>query len=292
MMAALDRTVQGIDRALEGKLQFLQKEIGDLGSLAVAFSGGVDSTFLVKTAHDVLGDQMMAVTARSESFPERELREAEEFCRREGIRHQIVNSEELEIEGFSHNPKNRCYLCKHELFEKILGIAKANGIEYVAEGSNMDDNGDYRPGLTAVAELGVKSPLRDADLDKEEIRRLSKAMGLPTWNKQSFACLSSRFVYGEEITRERLHMVDQAEQLLLDLGFHQVRVRIHGGTIARIEVLPEEFPRLMQEEIRRAVVMSFKSYGFAYVTMDLQGYRSGSMNETLTRDQREHGTEA
>ncbi len=292
MMAALDRTVQGIDRALEGKLQCLQKEIGDLGSLAVAFSGGVDSTFLVKTAHDVLGDQMMAVTARSESFPERELREAEEFCRREGIRHQIVNSEELEIEGFSHNPKNRCYLCKHELFEKILGIAKANGIEYVAEGSNMDDNGDYRPGLTAVAELGVKSPLRDAGLDKEEIRRLSKAMGLPTWNKQSFACLSSRFVYGEEITRERLHMVDQAEQLLLDLGFHQVRVRIHGGTIARIEVLPEEFPRLMQEEIRRAVVMSFKSYGFAYVTMDLQGYRSGSMNETLTRDQREHGTEA
>ncbi|MCI6637137.1 MAG: ATP-dependent sacrificial sulfur transferase LarE [Bilifractor sp.] len=291
-MAALDRTVQGIDRALEGKLQCLQKEIGDLGSLAVAFSGGVDSTFLVKTAHDVLGDQMMAVTARSESFPERELREAEEFCRREGIRHQIVNSEELEIEGFSHNPKNRCYLCKHELFEKILGIAKANGIEYVAEGSNMDDNGDYRPGLTAVAELGVKSPLRDAGLDKEEIRRLSKAMGLPTWNKQSFACLSSRFVYGEEITRERLHMVDQAEQLLLDLGFHQVRVRIHGGTIARIEVLPEEFPRLMQEEIRRAVVMSFKSYGFAYVTMDLQGYRSGSMNETLTRDQREHGTEA
>lgn len=292
MMAALDRTVQGIDRALEGKLQCLQKEIGDLGSLAVAFSGGVDSTFLVKTAHDVLGDQMMAVTARSESFPERELREAEEFCRREGIRHQIVNSEELEIEGFSHNPKNRCYLCKHELFEKILGIAKANGIEYVAEGSNMDDNGDYRPGLTAVAELGVKSPLRDVGLDKEEIRRLSKAMGLPTWNKQSFACLSSRFVYGEEITRERLHMVDQAEQLLLDLGFHQVRVRIHGGTIARIEVLPEEFPRLMQEEIRRAVVMSFKSYGFAYVTMDLQGYRSGSMNETLTRDQREHGTEA
>lgn len=292
MMTALDGAVQGIDRALEGKLQCLQKEIGDLGSLAVAFSGGVDSTFLVKTAHDVLGDQMMAVTARSESFPERELREAEEFCRREGIRHQIVNSEELEIEGFSHNPKNRCYLCKHELFEKILGIAKANGIEYVAEGSNMDDNGDYRPGLTAVAELGVKSPLRDADLDKEEIRRLSKAMGLPTWNKQSFACLSSRFVYGEEITRERLHMVDQAEQLLLDLGFHQVRVRIHGGTIARIEVLPEEFPRLMQEEIRRAVVMSFKSYGFAYVTMDLQGYRSGSMNETLTRDQREHGTEA
>lgn len=292
MMTALDGAVQGIDRALEEKLQRLQKEIGDLGSLAVAFSGGVDSTFLVKTAHDVLGDQMMAVTARSESFPERELREAEEFCRREGIRHQIVNSEELEIEGFSHNPKNRCYLCKHELFEKILGIAKANGIEYVAEGSNMDDNGDYRPGLTAVAELGVKSPLRDAGLDKEEIRRLSKAMGLPTWNKQSFACLSSRFVYGEEITRERLHMVDQAEQLLLDLGFHQVRVRIHGGTIARIEVLPEEFPRLMQEEIRRAVVMSFKSYGFAYVTMDLQGYRSGSMNETLTRDQREHGTEA
>ncbi|MGI6055811.1 MAG: ATP-dependent sacrificial sulfur transferase LarE [Bilifractor sp.] len=281
-----------MDQELEQKFQRLKEEIRGFGSLAVAFSGGVDSTFLVRAAHDVLGDHMMAVTARSESFPERELREAEEFCRSEGIRHQVVDSEELEIEGFSHNPKNRCYLCKHELFEKILGIAKENGIDFVAEGSNMDDNGDYRPGLTAVSELGVKSPLRDAGLNKEEIRRLSKAMHLPTWNKQSFACLSSRFVYGEEITREGLHMVDQAEQLLLDLGFHQVRVRIHGGTIARIEVLPEEFPRLMQDEIRRTIVMSFKSYGFAYVTMDLQGYRSGSMNETLTREQMKHGTEA
>lgn len=292
MMTAFNVPVEGIDQELEGKLQILRREIEGFGSLAVAFSGGVDSTFLVKTAHDVLGDRMIAVTARSESFPERELREAEEFCEKEGIRHEVVLSEELEIEGFRHNPKNRCYLCKHELFEKILGIAKEKGIAFVAEGSNMDDNGDYRPGLTAVAELGVKSPLRDAGLDKAEIRRLSKAMNLPTWNKQSFACLSSRFVYGEEITRDRLHMVDQAEQLLLDLGFHQVRVRIHGGTIARIEVLPEEFPRLMRDEIRRTIVMSFKNYGFAYVTMDLQGYRSGSMNETLTREQKEHGTEA
>lgn len=291
-MTAFSAPVKEIDQELEQKFQRLKEEIRGFGSLAVAFSGGVDSTFLVRAAHDVLGDHMMAVTARSESFPERELREAEEFCRSEGIRHQVVDSEELEIEGFSHNPKNRCYLCKHELFEKILGIAKENGIDFVAEGSNMDDNGDYRPGLTAVSELGVKSPLRDVGLNKEEIRRLSKAMHLPTWNKQSFACLSSRFVYGEEITRERLHMVDQAEQLLLDLGFHQVRVRIHGGTIARIEVLPEEFPRLMQDEIRRTIVMSFKSYGFAYVTMDLQGYRSGSMNETLTREQMKHGTEA
>jgi uncharacterized protein len=291
-MTAFSAPVKEIDQELEQKFQRLKEEIRGFGSLAVAFSGGVDSTFLVRAAHDVLGDHMMAVTARSESFPERELREAEEFCRSEGIRHQVVDSEELEIEGFSHNPKNRCYLCKHELFEKILGIAKENGIDFVAEGSNMDDNGDYRPGLTAVSELGVKSPLRDAGLNKEEIRRLSKAMHLPTWNKQSFACLSSRFVYGEEITREGLHMVDQAEQLLLDLGFHQVRVRIHGGTIARIEVLPEEFPRLMQDEIRRTIVMSFKSYGFAYVTMDLQGYRSGSMNETLTREQMKHGTEA
>jgi uncharacterized protein len=263
---------------LQEKYNHLCNYLKELGSVAVAFSSGVDSTFLLKTAHDVLGDKVLAVTAKSCSFPARELKEATEFCEKEGIRHLVVESEELEIEGFRHNPKNRCYLCKHELFEKIGEIAAKNDIQYVAEGSNMDDNGDYRPGLLAVAELGVKSPLREAQLYKQEIRELSKALSLPTWEKQSFACLSSRFVYGETISEEKLGMVDKAEQLLLDMGFHQLRVRIHG-TMARIEVLPEEFEQLLANRI--TIVAALKSYGFTYVTMDLQGYRTGSMNETL-----------
>ena len=172
------------------KLEALQEYLKELGSVAIAFSSGVDSTFLLKVAHDVLGDQVIAVTAQSCSFPKRELEEAKAFCKKEGIKHIICESEELQIEGFSHNPKNRCYLCKHELFEKIWEIARQNGMNAVAEGSNMDDNGDYRPGLIAVRELGVSSPLRQAELYKEEIRELSREMGLPTWDKQSFACLS------------------------------------------------------------------------------------------------------
>ena len=268
---------------MENKLEHLKEYLKGLGSVAVAFSSGVDSTFLLKVAHDVLGDKAIAITAQSCSFPKRELNEAKAFCEKEGIQHVICQSEELEIEGFSKNPPNRCYLCKKELFEKIGDIAKKNGIEYIAEGSNMDDNGDYRPGLQAVAELGIKSPLRASKLNKADIRALSKDLGLPTWNKQSFACLSSRFVYGETISEEKLIMVDKAEQLLLNMGFHQVRVRIHG-TIARIEILPEEFPKLVEETNRNLITKSFKEYGFTYVTMDLTGYRTGSMNETLNSD--------
>ena len=269
--------------ALHEKKQQLETYLRELGSVVVAFSSGVDSTFLLKVAHDVLGDKAIAVTARSCSFPQRELNEAIAFCEKEKIEHIVVESEELSIEGFSQNPKNRCYLCKHELFTKIRGIAESRGIPYIAEGSNMDDNGDYRPGLIAVAELEVTSPLRKVELTKEEIRQLSKELGLPTWDKQSFACLSSRFVYGETITEEKLSMVDKAEQRLLDLGFHQVRVRIHGN-IARIEIERSEFEKIVQPDVAGQINRYFRELGFLYVTLDLGGYQTGSMNKTLPAD--------
>ncbi|MCH5210107.1 MAG: ATP-dependent sacrificial sulfur transferase LarE [Oscillospiraceae bacterium] len=257
------------------KYDNLKRYLSDLGSVAVAFSGGVDSTFLLKTAHDVLGDNAIAVTARSCSFPEREFRESQIFCEREGIKQVIVESEELNIEGFAQNPVNRCYLCKTELFKKIHKTVDELGIRYIAEGSNVDDDGDYRPGLIAVKEQGVKSPLREAGLTKQEIRDLSKQLGLKTWDKQSFACLSSRFVYGEEITVEKLGMVEKAEQFLLDEGFTQVRVRIHG-MMARIEIKKEEFGKLINISDKTYDYM--KSLGFSYISLDIGGYRTGSMN--------------
>ena len=258
---------------LNKKYQALREYIRSLGSLAVAFSSGVDSTFLLKVAHQELGDKVIAVTATSCSFPKREADEAANFCKANGIRQITVVSEELEIPEFRHNPVNRCYLCKKELFTKIISLAKENGVEYVCEGSNMDDNGDYRPGLQAVAELGVKSPLRHCELYKEEIRELSKHFDLPTAEKQS------RFVYGEEINEKKLAMVDKAEQALLDAGFKQLRVRIHGENLARIEVMPAELERLLS--MREAITEKLREAGFAYITMDLQGYRTGAMNEAL-----------
>lgn len=264
------------------KLEDLKEIIRKMEKLAVAFSGGVDSTFLLKVAHDVLDDNVIAVTARSSTYPEREFAEASAFVEKLGIKHIVIVSEELEIEGFSSNPANRCYYCKKELFTKIGDIAAEHGIKYIADGSNIDDLGDYRPGMNAVKELGVVSPLRAANMTKNDIRLLSKGMGLPTWNKQPFACLASRFPYGHEITREKLGMVDKAEQYLLDLGFRQVRVR-HHDDVARIEVSPEERKKFFDADLMDSIYAKLKEIGFRYVALDLKGYRTGSMNEAIGR---------
>lgn len=268
------------EEAAHKKLIRLQAYLKELGNIAVAFSGGVDSAFLLKAAHDCLGDRVIAITASSQLFPDRELEEAKAFCEKEGIRQYIFEFDAFAVEGFVENPPNRCYLCKRALFEKMQEISAKQGIQILAEGSNMEDNGDYRPGLAAIAQLEVKSPLRHVKLYKTEIRQLSKKMGLPTWKKQSFACLASRFVYGEPVTKEKLDMPDRAEQLLLERGFRQFRVRMHGK-LARIEIMPEEFEKLIEKATREEIVSKLKSYGFNYVSMDLSGYRTGSMNETI-----------
>ena len=262
------------------KHEILMQYLRGFDSLAVAFSGGVDSTFLLKTAHSVLGDKVIALTARSLFFPERELREASAFCEQENIRHIIIDFKELDVEGIAENPANRCYLCKSALFTQFRAVANEYGIELLAEGSHMDDNADYRPGHLAIEEQGALSPLRYAKLTKNEIRALSKEMGLFSWNKQSFACLSSRFPYGERITHEKLSMVDKAEQLLLDMGLCQVRVRHHEG-LARIETDEHGFSILADLNNRELVHAAFKQLGFSYVALDLLGYRTGSVNEVL-----------
>ena len=260
------------------KADKLKSYLRELGRVAVAYSGGVDSTFLLKVAHDVLGDNVLALTAASKFIPRRELDETIKFCAENKIRQIIFEADVLNIAGVKENPVDRCYLCKRELFKNFLRIAEENKISIVVEGSNMDDTSDYRPGMKALAELQIKSPLQVAELYKSEIRALSREMNLPTWSKPSMACLASRFVYGETLTEKNLSMVEAAEEFLLQAGFKQFRVRVHGK-IARIEILPEEFDRLLK--IREEISARFKALGFDYVTLDLQGYRTGSMNEGL-----------
>lgn len=264
--------------ALQEKQGRLRALLQQMGSAAIAFSAGVDSTFLLKTAHDTLGERAVALTARLTSFPQRELREAICFCTQEGIRQVVIDMDVMEIAGFAENPRNRCYLCKRALLFRMREEAARLRLETLAEGSNADDSGDDRPGMQAIAEMGVRSPLREAGLTKAEIRLLSREMGLPTWDKPSAACLASRFTYGETISREKLTMVEQAEQALRERGFSQVRVRVHGAD-ARIETLPEELERLTQRPEREAISRMLHELGFCHVSLDLDGYRTGSMNE-------------
>lgn len=268
---------------LQEKYNKLKESLKGMKSVLIAYSGGVDSTFLMKVAHEVLQDNVVAITARSSTYPEREFNEATKYAQEIGVKHKVIISEELDIKEFTHNPKNRCYYCKKELFGKLKNEAKELGMSYVLDGANLDDLGDYRPGMQAAKELGVKSPLKDAGLTKNDIRALSKELGLPTWNKPSFACLSSRFPYGNEITRPKLGMVEKAEEFLLGLGFRQIRVR-HHGDIARIEVEPSEREKFFDIKVMDKISSELKKIGFVYVTLDLSGYRTGSMNEVLSND--------
>ena len=272
-------TDSGLSDAREG-LKRLKDILRGYGSVLIAYSGGVDSTFLCKTAFETLGANAVAVTARSSTYPVRELKEARDFAKMIGIRHLEIDSEELDIPGFAQNDRNRCFHCKEELITKLLTLSVELHMQAVLEGSNLDDNGDYRPGLRAAEALGIKSPMREAGLTKQMIRLLSQDYGLPTWNKPSFACLSSRFPYGEPITHDKLQQVEKAEQFLFDKGFSQVRVR-HHGQVARIELLPAELPRLLDPAVAEEISRFFRNLGFQYTAADISGYRTGSMNEVL-----------
>ena len=272
---------------IEEKAERLRTILRSMERAVIAYSGGVDSTLLAKVAYDVLGENVVAVTASSETYPSGELEEAIRIARAIGIQHEVVESEELTDPNFAENPADRCYYCKRELLGKLREIADRYGVPHILLGANEDDRGDFRPGMKAAEEMGARSPLQEVGMTKADIRALSKSLGLPTWDKPQAACLSSRFPYGTRITPERLTIVDQAEHFLRELGFRQLRVRHHGDT-ARIEVPSAEMDRLLDGNLREQVADRFRELGYTYVTVDLAGYRTGSMNEVLPQQNIEH----